>query len=426
MASIIPVLFLLVGISIGFFLATRLSKAKTALMVAETEGRFKPELAAANAKLEAAALEKEQLRDTFNGVAAEALRKNNESFLQLAKTELARESTAAKSDLDKREKAITDLVGPIQKGLEAYQSKLADIEKERTSTFGSLRAEILTVAKSNRDLEVQTKTLVTALKAPPVRGKWGEVQLRNAVELAGMVQHCDFEPQHHVVTEDGSLRPDMTINLPGGRTIVVDAKVSMAAYLEAVEEADDTKRAECFKRHAGQIRTHAKDLKKKAYWEQFPKSPEFVVMFIPAESLFSAALQADPGLLEELMADNVILATPTTLIALLKTAAHGWVQELIVRDAEQISSLGKELYARMTTLCNEIAKIGKGLDSAVKAYNSSVGMLESRFIVTGRRFKGMGAVATNEIRILEPVASTLREVTVPELTLIPPPTVRVA
>lgn len=420
MASLYSAIFLVVGFAVGFVIARALANAETGKRVAEVEATLKADLAAANARLEAATAEKQQLRDTFTGVAADALRNNNEAFLQLAKTELARESTAAKSDLEKREKAISELVAPIQKGLEEYQTKIAEIEKERATTFGSLRNELELVAKTNRSLESQTQALVNSLKTPSVRGRWGEIQLQNAVELAGMLEYCDFTQQHQVTTDDGAaLRPDMIVHLPGGRTIVVDSKVSLKAYLEATEETDEQRRTECLRRHAEQIRTHADALKKKSYWSQFDKSPEFVVMFIPGEVFFSAALQADPSLLEELVSENVILATPTTLIALLKTAARGWTQELVVRDAEEINKLGKELYDRMSVVCGHIADIGAGLGKAVTAYNASVSSLESRFLVTGRRFNGMGAVATEEIQVLEPVDTTIRPVTARELLLMP-------
>jgi DNA recombination protein RmuC len=416
MASLSFALILIAGMMIGFFVGRALAKSEGKRGLAESEARYKAELAAANARLDAAAAEKQHMRDTFSGVAAEALRNNSASFLQLAKTELARESVASRSDLERSEKAISALVVPIQQGLETYQAKIAEIEKERATTFGSLRAELESVVRSNRDLEAQTQSLVTSLKTPHVRGRWGEIQLQNTVELAGMLEHCDFTQQHHITTADGNgLRPDMTIKLPGGRTIVVDSKVSLTAYLEAADEPDDARRAALLKRHAAQIRTHADALKKKGYWEQFPKSPEFVVMFIPGEAFFSAALQADPTLLEELVGDNVILATPTTLIALLKTAAQGWKQELVVRDAEEISKLGKELYERMALVCQHIGNIGNGLDSAVGSYNAAIGSLESRLLVTGRRFKGMGAVGTEEIPILAPVLTAVRRLSAPEL-----------
>ena len=422
MPSVYFALYLLTGLAIGFFVAHILARSDARRELAEVSGRYKAELAAASARLDAASAEKQHLRDTFSGVAAEALRKNNESFLQLAKTELARESTAARSNLEKSERTIGALIAPLAEGLETYQAKIAEIEKERATTFGSLRAELETVARSNRNLEVQTNALATSLKTPHVRGRWGEIQLQNTVELAGMLEHCDFVQQQQITTPEGnSIRPDMIINLPAGRTIVVDSKVSLKAYLEAADASDESRRSACLKRHAELIRTHAEALKKKSYWEQFPKSPEFVVMFIPGEAYFSAALQADPTLLEELVGDNVILATPTTLIALLKTAAQGWRQESVVRDAEEISRLGRELYDRMALVCEHIAEIGEGLDSAVASYNAAVGSLESRFLVTGRRFKGMGGVGTEEIPSLSPVLTSVRRLSAPELARIEGP-----
>jgi DNA recombination protein RmuC len=418
MSMLFPLLLLFAGLLIGFLVARTIGKLHTKAAVTEVEARLKVELAAANARLEATATGEEQLRDTFNGVAAEALRKNNESFLQLAKTELARETTAAKTDLEKTQNVITALVAPIQQGLESYQAKIAEIEKERALTFGSLRSGLDSVLRSNRDLETQTQSLVSSLKIPNVRGRWGEIQLQNTVEYAGMLEYCDFVQQQHVVTSEGdALRPDMIIRLPSDRTIVVDSKVSLKAYLEAADETDETRRADCLKRHAGQLRTHATALKKKSYWAQFEKSPEFVVMFIPGEAFFSAALQADRTLLEDLIADNVVLATPTTLIALLKTAAQGWKQESVVRDAEEISRLGKELYDRMAIVFRHIAVIGEGLDAAVSSYNSSIGSLEGRFLITGRRLKGMGAVGTKEIPNLTPVSTAVRQICAPEHTL---------
>jgi DNA recombination protein RmuC len=331
---------------------------------------------------------------------------------------LARETTAARTDLEKTQNVITALVAPIQQGLETYQAKIAEIEKDRALTFGSLRTGLESVLRSNRELETQTQSLVSSLKIPNVRGRWGEIQLQTTVELAGMLEYCDFVQQHHVVTSEGdALRPDMTIRLPGDRTIVVDSKVSLKAYLEAMDATDEARRSACLKEHADQIRLHAVALKKKTYWAQFANSPEFVVMFIPGEAFFSAALQADHTLLEDLIRDNVVLATPTTLIALLKTAAQGWKQELVVRDAEEISKLGKELYDRVSIAFRHIVEIGKGLESAVSSYNSAIGSLESRFLVTGRRLKGMGAVGTKELPNLVPVPTAVRQISAPEYTL---------
>jgi DNA recombination protein RmuC len=418
MSMLFALLLLLAGLLIGFLIARTMGKLHTKAAISEVEARLNAELAAANARLEASAVGKEQLRDTFNGVAAEALRQNSESFLQLARTELAREATAAKTDLEKTQNVITALVAPIQQGLETYQAKIAEIEKERALTFGSLRSGLDSVLRSNRDLETQTQSLVSSLKIPNVRGRWGEIQLQNTVELAGMLEYCDFLQQHHVVTSEGdALRPDMTIRLPGDRTIVVDSKVSLKAYLEAMDATDDSRRSVCLKEHADQIRAHAGALRKKTYWAQFANSPEFVVMFIPGESFFSAALQADHSLLEDLIRDNVVLATPTTLIALLKTAAQGWKQELVVRDAEEISRLGKELYDRVVIAFRHIAEIGEGLEAAVSSYNSSIGSLETRFLITGRRLKGMGAVGTKEIPGLAPVSTSIRQISASEYTL---------
>jgi DNA recombination protein RmuC len=323
--------------------------------------------------------------------------------MQLARAEIEKLQTAATTDLEKRERAIAEMVKPIQDGLSAYQEKLAHIETERTRTFGELTQHLRTLGEANSSLRRETQALTESLKSPTVRGRWGEVALRNVVELAGMTERCDFEEQSAIQGTDGRLRPDLIVRLPGGRSIAVDAKVPLAAYIEAANSTDEPARANLLTAHARSVRDHARALGRKEYWAQFDRSPEFVVMFLPGEAFYAAALQSDPTLLESVIGERVIVASPTSLIALLKAAAYGWQQEAIAKSAEEVQKLGRELYDRLATFTGHLTNVGTALERATRAYNSAVGSLDTRVLVSARRMRELAEWAVPEIEAVNQI-----------------------
>jgi len=358
-----------------------------------------------------------QMKETFTSLASEALQRNNEGFLTLADEAFKRHREGAVNDLDKREKAIEGLVKPVKETLEKFETKVQDLEKARIGAYESITAQVTGLAQSQRELRAETANLVGALKTPRVRGRWGEIQLRRVVELAGMLNHCDFIEQQSVTTESGRLRPDLVIHLPGNNFIIVDAKSPLDQYLMAMDAEDDGVRKAHLVTYASQIRGHMAALNSKSYWEQFKPTPEFVFLFLPGESFYSAALEADPALIEGSASQRVILATPTTLIALLKAVAYGWRQERLAKDAEKIGSLGKELYERIATLATHFTGVGSSLRSAVEKYNDAVGTLEGRVLVSARRFKDM-AIAPSDKDVATPtqIDNVPRSLQSPELT----------
>jgi DNA recombination protein RmuC len=359
---------------------------------------------------------KRQLADAFKALAADALKSSNTSFLELARTQLEKFQEGAKGDLEKRQTAIDELVKPVRESLGKVDAKLQEIEKGRIEAYSGLTEQVRSLAETQKELRGETANLVKALRRPQARGRWGEIQLRRVVEMAGMLEHCDFVQQQSTDSENGRLRPDMVVCLPGHKNIVVDSKAPLAAYLEAIEAPDDETRAAKFKDHARQVRNHITALGRKSYFEQFDFTPEFVVLFLPGEVFFSAALENDPELIELGVSQNVIVATPTTLIALLRAVAYGWRQETLADSAKAISELGQELYKRLSDLGEHMLKLGKGLGTAVNAYNSAIGSLESRVLVSARRFKELGASAIGgEIAELPPLATSTRLLQAPEL-----------
>ena len=354
--------------------------------------------------------------DAFKALSAEALRHNNTSFLELAKSTLEKTQEGARGDLEKRQQAIDALVKPVRESLEKVDAKINELEKARSGAYESLTTQVRSLAETQNYLRSETSNLVRALRSPIVRGRWGEIQLRRVVELAGMVDHCDFLEQTSVETEDGRLRPDMIVHLPAGKTIVVDAKASLNAYLEALEAVDDDARLGRLEQHALQVRSHIEKLSRKAYWEQFESAPDFVVLFLPGEMFFSAALERDPLLIEFGADKKIILATPTTLIALLRAVCYGWRQEKLAQNAREISQLGGELYSRFADLSDHFGRLGKSLNSSVEAYNRAVGNIETRVLVTARKFKELGAAPLGmEIAELPQVEQIARDVQAPEL-----------
>jgi DNA recombination protein RmuC len=369
------------------------------------ERRTNEEKAALLARMET------QLRESFQALSAEALKTNNQAFLQLANETLEKFQNEAKGDLDLRQQAVESLVAPIEESLKKVDEQIREMENARHHAYGALTEQVRSLISTQQKLESETGNLVRALRTPHVRGRWGEIQLRRVVEIAGMLPYCDFVEQETVTTSAGRLRPDLIVKLPGGKNVVVDAKTPLLAYLDAMASSDDEVRRQKLVEHAAQVRTHMAQLSAKSYQEQFDPSPEFVVMFLPGETFFSAALEQEPGLIERGVSQKVIPASPTTLIALLKAVAYGWNQEKLARNAQEISILGKELHDRLRNLGAHVETVGKGLDRAVEAYNRAVGSLESRVMVSARKFAELGAPITEEIPELGPIETTTRNLT---------------
>lgn len=350
------------------------------------------------------------LKNAFESLAAQALNSNNKSFLDYAKEVFAKEQETAKGDLEKRQMAVGQLVAPVKDALVKVEEKLQALESKREGAYEGLLTQVKTLQESEHSLRKETANLVNALRSPTVRGRWGEMQLERVVEMAGMLEHCHFEKQVSTDTEDGRLRPDLIVRLPGNRTIVVDAKAPLAAFLEAIDADDEGVKRERLKDHARSVRNHLSCLSKKSYWDQFSHSPDFVVLFLPGETFFSAALEHEPALIEVGVEQRVMIATPTTLITLLRTVALGWRQETLARSAQEISTLGKMLYERLATVADHMRRLGKNLQASVKTYNEAVGTLESRVLVSARKFRELGAAGSaDEIEEVEPLEISTRD-----------------
>ena len=357
---------------------------------------------------------REALGSTMKSLAADALATNNQSFLLLAKSQLEQVQQKGTHDLDQRKQAVEHLVAPIKESLQKVDGKLQELEVARQGAYSELKEQVRQLTDSQKELRTETGNLVTALRSPVVRGRWGEMQLRRVVEMAGMLAHCDFVEQTSVRGDDGGrLRPDVVVRLPGGKQVVVDAKAPLQAYLDALEAKDEDTRRAFLADHARQIRDHIAKLSAKSYWSQFEQTPEFVVLFIPGETFFSAALEHDPTLIEEGVNQQVILATPTTLIALLRAVAYGWNQEKVAESARAVSELGRELYKRLATLTDHFSKVGRGLESAVRAYNDSVGSFERSVLPGARKLKDHGVSPPSELAELKEIEIAARSIKAP-------------
>lgn len=351
---------------------------------------------------------RERLTETFKALSADVLRESGAALVEQARQTID-------AQFGRRQEAIDGLVKPLQQALDRYEAELRAVESKREHAYGSLEAELRALRATSGELQRQTDTLVTALRNPQVRGRWGELTLRRVVELAGMVEHCDFDEQVTAVTDGRRLRPDMIVRFPGGRQIVIDAKVPLSAYLDAVAATGADERRAALTRHAQQFRQHMTALAAKGYWEEFSGTAEFVVMFVPGESFLSAAIEVDPGLIEDAFGRHVVVASPTNLIALLHAGAYGWRQERVIENAARISDLGRELYDRVRTLGKHFDDVGKSLARATLAFNRAVGSMESRVFPSARKFRDLGAATGEEIPLLEPIDQQPRELDVPEL-----------
>jgi DNA recombination protein RmuC len=373
-------LWLLIGVALG-----------AAAVYLAMRGRIDHERRAAEEKVGAITQAKDELANQFTALSTAALEQNNARFLQLAEQQLKQQQTAGKTELESQRRGVEQLVKPVEEKLAAVDKVLRDMEKERAEAYGGIRRQLVSVAETQQQLHSETANLVTALRAPHVRGRWGEVQLRRVCEMANMVEYCDFVSQESVQGDGGLLRPDVVIKLPGGKDVVVDAKTPLSAYLDAVEAKDDSEREAHLDNYARHVKGHIEKLSAKAYNVQFDSSPEFVVMFLPGEVFYSAALERMPDLIERSVEQSVLIATPTTLIALLKAVAYGWRQERMAESAEQVAKLGREMHQRVGKLSERFVTLGRRLESSVNAYNETVATFETRVLVSAKRFEDLGA-----------------------------------
>lgn len=377
--------------------------------IAALRSTLEHERKSAEEKLALVTRASEELKTSFQALAAEALRSNNQSFLALATQSLKSFQLQAQGDLEHRQKAVENLVAPIRESLGKVDQQIQQMEKARSEAYGGLAEQVRSLITTQEKLQAETGNLVKALRTPNVRGRWGEIQLRRVVEIAGMMNYCDFEEQASVSTTDGRLRPDLVVHLPGGKHVIVDAKTPLSAYLEACESQDDSLRTALLKKHADQVAGHMSSLSSKAYWDQFQPAPEFVVMFLPGETFFSAALEQNPGLIEQGVNQRVIPASPTTLIALLRAVAYGWQQETIAENAQKIANLGRDLYDRLCKLANHMEGLGKNLDRAVEHYNKAVGTMESRVFAPARKFAELGTAVKEQLPEVPQIEKTARQ-----------------
>jgi DNA recombination protein RmuC len=403
----IDIALLIVGLLSGGLVTwalTRTRAARAEIALARAEVALEEERRASDEKLALLERTREDVSTTFKALSSDAF------TAALDRLQVA----AVERDQHQRE-AVEHLVSPIKESLNRFDGHIKELERARSEAYGSLTTQVRSLAESQERLRSETSNLVTALRAPSVRGRWGELQLRRVVEMAGMLAHCDFVEQKTATVDERRLRPDLVVQLPAGRNVVVDAKVPLEAYLAALDASDEDERRARLADHARQIRQHIQKLSLKSYWEQFRPSPEFVVLFIPGEAFYSAALEQDPALIEDGIGERVLIATPTTLIALLKAVAAGWQQETIAESARTISELGKEVYSRLSTLGEHLGRLGRKLDGAVNDYNQTIGSLERRVLPAARRLAEHGAGGPDDLDALEPIDRTTQAVQASEL-----------
>ena len=374
------------------------------------------ERAVAHERLAAVTDAQERLSASFKALSAEALQSNMAQLSELARAQLREVQAEAKGDLDKRQQAVEQLVAPLREQLGRVDTQLLRLDQERRESRGRLETQLKTLAETGERLRTETGALVTALRKPNARGQWGQMQLRNVVELAGMVRYCDFAEQSTVAGEESALRPDLVVSLPGGKHVVVDAKAPLQGVLDAYQARDEEERQGYLRDHARLLRRHVKALADKAYWTRLDSTPDVVVMFLPGEHLYGAALEADPALIEDAMARRVLIATPTTLLAMLRAIAYGWQQERVAESAQAISDLGRELHGRLVKLSSLLGTLGTRLNSTVRAYNEAVGSYEARVLPAARRFEDHGSAAGGrDLPELEQVTVSARTVHAPEV-----------
>ncbi len=409
---------MLTGLAIGLGTGLVVGVCLGLLLRARQVHRARVAGAAAEARSAAAEDVRRQMAGEFAQLSAEALARNADQFLRLADTRLGESRQAADGDLARRQEAIEHLLGPIAEQLGRYDEGMQRLERERVRATAALTEQMRHLATSHDQLQKETRSLVTALRSPQTRGRWGELQLRRVVEMAGMLERCDFSEQVTTDGDAGRFRPDLVVHLPGGRNVAVDAKVPMQAFLDANESDDEGTRRLHLAAHGRQLKAHVDALARKEYWKRVDPSPEFVVAFVPGDPLLTAALEHEPGLMEYAVANHVLLATPTSLIALLRAVAYGWQQEALTDNARQVQVLGAQLYERISVLGDHMSGVGRSLTGAVSAYNRAVGSLEGRVLVTARRFADMGVVPAGERPLPEPepVAAAARPLQATELT----------
>ncbi len=397
---------LLIGLLLGWLLARHKANQREQQLgneLAVAQAQIKSQSLIEQERHAAMQLSMERLAAEFDNVAGNTLRANSEVFLQLAREHLGQHQQAAVATLTEREKAIETMVAPIKEALAKTELQISRIEKERAETFGALRTSLETVTLGQQALQKETRNLVTALRRPEVRGQWGELTLKRLAELAGMVEHCDFSEQVHTNTADGALRPDMIVNMPDGRTLVVDVKTPLDAYLEAVEASTDEARDLALQRHANMVGQRVRELSAKSYWAQFEKSPDFVILFIPGDQFLSAALAINPSLLEDAIRQDVIIATPSSLVALLKAVAYGWRQTALAQNAQVIRDLGADLYKRLNVFTTHLGKLSRNLNGSVEAFNAAMGSLERQVLPGARKFTELGIRPDKELDSVDPV-----------------------
>ena len=405
---------LLLGALIAY-LITRARMDKTIHAINDKNNQLHTQLQIEKAqhieKLQALKESREQLKDSFSALSKHALDANNQSFLQLAQQKLGVFETRAHANLSEKEKAIENLIKPMADALNKTEKQINEIEKERKQAYGSITEQLKLVNEAQHGLQSETEQLVRALRRPEVRGQWGELTLKRLAELAGMVNHCDFQEQTHTETDDGrSMRPDMIVRMPEKRELIVDAKTPLDAYLSAIQSNSPQEQDSHLKHHARKVRERMKELASKAYWSQFTQSPDFVILFIPGEQFLTSALDHDDKLLEDAFANRVILATPTTLVALLRSVAYGWQQASMSENAEHVRDLAQDLYKRLYSFCSHLQKIGKNLDDSVANYNKAIGSLERQVLPGARKFTDLGVQAKEELPLIDEIEKKARDI----------------